>query len=78
MSHARIPSASYTALSVSVDCPDCGESLPSPGESLFWTLDELSLAIEREPHRVCGACDQRFVLRQQSKAHIHIHIETKP
>lgn len=74
MSHHRKPAAIYTALSLSVDCPDCGESLPSPNDSLFWTVDELSLAIEREPHRTCGACDLAFELRQQSKAQLHIEL----
>lgn len=72
MSRPRKPAALYTALSVSIDCPGCGESQPSPNDSLFWTAEELSLAIEENPHRVCGACDLSFVLRQQNKVGIYL------
>ena len=60
--------ALYSALSVSVDCPHCGESLPAPCGSLFWTLAELAKAISERPDRVCDGCDEPFVLRPQRTA----------
>lgn len=65
---SRIKSALFTATSVEVDCPSCGESLPAPCGSLFWTVDELSSAIDSAPLRTCNSCEEPFMLRQQSKA----------
>jgi len=63
---SRPRAAVYTATAVTIDCPHCGEALHSPGDSVFWTVDELALAIEREPSRLCNSCDEPFVLRSQT------------
>lgn len=71
-------SATLTALAISVDCPSCGESLPDPSGSLFWTPPELASAIANQPDRVCDSCDEPFVLRQQNKAHLLLEIPVQP
>lgn len=63
-----VRSALYSAMSVSVDCPHCGESLPAPCGSLFWTITELAKAINSQPDRVCDSCEEPFRLRQQNSA----------
>lgn len=68
----RPQGATFTALSISVDCPSCGESLPDPSGSLFWTPQELSQAIADQPNRTCDSCDEPFVLRQQNKASLEL------
>ena len=70
----RLSSASYTALTISVDCPACGESLPDPSGSLFWTPSELAKAINDAPNITCDSCDKPFILRQQNKAHLELGI----
>lgn len=69
---ARKRGAVYTALTVSVDCPGCGESLPDPSGSLFWTPQEIEKAIAESPDRTCDSCDAPFSLRQQTSAHLCI------
>ena len=69
---SRLQSASFTALSVSVDCPSCGESLPDPSGSVFWTPSELASAIAEQPNRICDSCEEPFVLRHQNKAHLEL------
>jgi hypothetical protein len=64
------PSAMFSALSVQVDCPHCGETLPAPDDSLFWTIPELAGRIADRPECTCDSCDESYVLRQQSKAHL--------
>lgn len=65
---SKIRGALYTATSVQVDCPHCGESIPAPCGSIFWTVGELERAISAEPDRTCDGCDAPIALRQQSKA----------
>lgn len=72
MSGQRPRGASYTALTVSVDCPACGEGLPDPSGSLFWTPQELAEVIAEQPNRTCDSCEEPFVLRQQSKAQLEL------
>lgn len=74
---ARLPSASFTALTISVDCPACGESLPDPSGSLFWTPQELARVIAEQPNRTCDSCEEPYVLRQQSKAQLYLEIVRK-
>lgn len=74
----NLPSALFTAASLQIDCPRCGESLPAPCGSVFWTLDELTTALKDQPERTCDGCDEPFVLRQQSKAYMPLHTRVKP
>lgn len=67
----RALGALYTATSVQIDCPRCGESLPAPCGSVFWTVDELAKAIADQPDRTCDGCDEPFVLRQNDKAYLN-------
>lgn len=75
---ARVMSATYSALSVSVDCPHCGESLSDPTGSLFWTPQELASAIATQPRRTCDSCDHAFMLRQHNKAQLELQTWMPP
>ena len=72
-------SAVYSAFTVSVECPSCGEPQPSPSnESLFWTVEELAREIMADPGRTCGSCDELFVLRPQSKTLLALDVHLPP
>lgn len=38
-------------------CPYCGEDIPAPDGSLFWTVEELELCDSKE-HLTCNGCDR--------------------
>ena len=65
---SRVRSALFSAVTISVDCPHCGEPLPALCGSIFWTIGEISKAIAESPNRTCDGCDEPFVIRQQNSA----------
>lgn len=55
----RIQTAKATSETFTITCPHCGQVIPAPNGSLFWTLAELQCTFKL---RRCSGCDSSFFL----------------